>query len=206
MGIDRWLVVGLTPLVAAGLAFGAVERGERSREDAQRFTAAGEVVLEDRQPTPGGGNPFLGRPDDDAGVVNDPLGAIRIVEEPGSMMLRWERLKTYDYQPGLANLPEEIRALDGKTVTMAGFLLPLYEFEDIHEFALVGNHWSCCFGQPPTLNGVVTVKLAASAPGLPNTAEPIRVVGTFRAKETKESGYVISIFEIEATKVSILRY
>jgi hypothetical protein len=139
-------------------------------------------------------------------VVNDPLGSIRITEEPGSTMVRWERLKAYDYQPGLAGMPQDLRALDGKVVTMAGFLLPLYEFEDIHEFALVGNHWSCCFGQPPTLNGVVTVKLPASLPGLPNTAEPIRVVGTFRVKELKESGYVISIFAIDASKVSILRY
>jgi hypothetical protein len=203
MGIDRWLVAGLTPLVAAGLAWGTVDRGDGAREDAQRFTAAGEFVLNEG-PAPSRGNPFIGRPD--GGVVNDPLGAIAVVEEPGSTMVRWERLKSYDYQPGLANLPEEIRALDGKTITMAGFLLPLYEFEDIHEFALVGNHWSCCFGQPPTLNGVVTVRLAASEPGLPNTAEPIRVVGTFRVKETKESGYVISIFEMDAKRVSILKY
>jgi hypothetical protein len=110
--------------------------------------------------------------------------------------LGFETLTAYEYEAGLAALPDSIKALDGKTVTMRGFLLPLYEFDDIHEFVLVANHMSCCFGVPSGINGQVYVKLAGAGRGLPNTNEPIEVKGTFHARERVMEGYVLSIYEI----------
>jgi hypothetical protein len=117
----------------------------------------------------------------------------------------WEVLLSYEHRPGLLGLPDAIKALDGKKVVMNGFLLPLYEYEDIREFGLVANHMSCCFGFPPGINGMVLVKLSTER-GLPNTSEPIRVVGTFLAKETMESGYVLGIYSIEDATALIIGY
>jgi hypothetical protein len=144
-----------------------------------------------------------------AGWTVDPLtGLLRggIPAAPGSEALEWERLRAYEYRPGLANLPPELGALDGKAVTMVGFLMPLYQYDEITEFMLVGSHWSCCYGFPAGLNGTVLVRLAPGEPSLPNTAEPMLVTGAFRVREEKDEGYVLSIFAIEGAKVSVLGY
>ncbi len=124
----------------------------------------------------------------------------------GTDALDWAVLTAYDYKPGLLDLPDGVKALDGKRVTMRGFLLPLYEFDDIHEFVLVANHMSCCFGMPAGISGQVQVKMPAEAKGLPNTSEPLRVEGVFRVVETKEQGYILSIFRIDDAKVTIEGY
>jgi len=125
---------------------------------------------------------------------------------PGTDGLDWAVLTAYDYKPGLLDLPDAVKALDGKRVTMRGFLLPLYEFDDIHEFVLVANHMSCCFGMPSGISGQVQVKTSPDAKGLPNTSEPLRVEGTFRVIETKEQGYILSIFRIDDAAVKIEGY
>lgn len=123
-----------------------------------------------------------------------PVAGAGVAASPDA--LSFETLTAYEYKQGLEGLPDSIKALDGKTVTMRGFLLPLYEFDDIHEFVLVANHMSCCFGIPSGINGQIYVKLKGPGRGLPNTNEPIEVKGTFHAKERVEQGYVLSIYEV----------
>jgi hypothetical protein len=117
----------------------------------------------------------------------------------------FDTLVSYEYRPGLEGLPDSLKALDGRKVVMHGFLLPLYEWDDIREFGLVANHMSCCFGMPPGINGQVFVKLSGKE-GLPNTSEPLRVVGTFRVKEIQESGFVLAIYAIEDAEAVIVGY
>ena len=114
-------------------------------------------------------------------------------------------INVYEYAEGLVGLPDAVKALDGKPVVLRGFLTPLYEFDDIHEFVLVANHMSCCFGVPAGISGQIQVKIAGDK-GLPNTNEPIEVRGTFRAVETKEQGYILSIYRIDDAKVRIVGY
>lgn len=143
-----------------------------------------------------------------AGVSIDPetleLVGLDLKGEDGSVVLSWSTLKTYEYQDGLVGLPDALKALEGKKVTMAGFLLPLYEFDDIREFNLVASHWSCCFGVPPGINGWVQVTLSKQNRALENSTEPLQVTGTFRVREVKESGYVVAIYAIENAKAAVL--
>ena len=122
-----------------------------------------------------------------------------------SGVLGFPTLAEYEYQQGMANLPDGIRALDGKEVTMRGFLLPLYEFDDIKTFILVANHMSCCFGIPAGMNGQIYVALKGGR-GLPNTNEPLEIKGTFHARERSEQGYVLSIFEVVDATARIVGY
>jgi hypothetical protein len=101
-------------------------------------------------------------------------------------------------------MPGSLRELDGKKVGMIGFQMALYEFDDIREFHLVANHWSCCFGVPPGLDGSVHVRLAEGEAGLPNTKKPLRVIGTLRIGEMEEGGFVYAIYRIEDAKAEIL--
>jgi hypothetical protein len=118
----------------------------------------------------------------------------------------WAVLTGYEYEPGLASLPDPIKALEGKAIVLRGFLLPIAEFDDIHEFCVVPNHMSCCFGMPAGINGQVQVTLRKNERGLPNTSEPIEVRGTFRAVETKDQGILLSIFRLDDATAKVVGY
>lgn len=125
---------------------------------------------------------------------------------PGVEPLTWELLRTYEHQPEMKGLPEAIQKLDGKKVVMIGFLMTVFEFDDIHQFHLVASHWSCCYGVPPGLEGAMNVTLAKGEEGLPNTMKPLRVIGTLRVGEQKESGIIYAIYAIEDAEVVVMDY
>ena len=123
----------------------------------------------------------------------------------GDLVLPWARLRDYEYQEGLAGLPEAVRAWDGHRAVIAGFMLPLYQYDDIREFHLVASHWSCCYGVPPGITGWIAVTLDARERGLPHTVDPIRVTGTFRVREQREGGYLMAIYALEDAEAAVLR-
>ena len=156
-----------------------------------------------------GGLPQLNLP---PGLRVDPatglLLGVSLPDIEGVEGLPWELLRTYEYRPGLEGMPEDIRGLDGKKVVMIGFLMTLFQYDDITDFHLVASHWSCCYGVPPGLDGAVRVKLADGEPGLPNTIKPIRVIGTLTVREVKEpeSEIVWAIYSIDDAQAVILDY
>ena len=159
--------------------------------------------------SPGGGydpNKALGLP---AGVRVDPVTGELVglaLEDEGAKSLPWEALRGYRYRRGLEGMPEEIKKLDGQTVVMVGFLMATFEYENIREFHLVASHWSCCYGMPPGLEGVVYVKLQDGANGLRQTLQPVKVVGTLKVEEIKESGVLLAIYSLRDAKAEELRW
>lgn len=204
--VDRLLLVLGTPLVVGCVVWAAMQSAQADRSWAGFAAAAGAVA--DAEATD------LALPEAVAatrlpdGVRIDPqtleLVGLKLDPADGSEVVEWSTLKAYEYQEGLAGMPESLRALDGRKVTMAGFLLPLYEFDDIKEFNLVASHWSCCFGVPPGLSGWVHVKLAPGQAGLRNSTEPLLVTGTLSVKEHLEAGYVVSIYSLLDAKASVI--
>jgi hypothetical protein len=153
-----------------------------------------------------GGGLASGLPGLPRGLSIDANGMLVVPDlkpEPGSVLLDWDTLQSFAYrrETGFTNLPDALKALDGKRVTMIGFLMPLYSFTDIRQFAFVGSHWSCCYGRPAGLNGTLNVTLADDQKSLEQTLEPLRVVGTFRAREEKEAGFLLSIFSLDDARV-----
>ena len=195
--LEPLLVVAGTVLLLGGLARGALE-----------VVPADRPVLDAvvRTPTSGGGGVERGRGPD--GGPSDPqtmqLVGWAPASDDGSTPVSWTALGAYAYREGLASLPEDLRALDGRRVTVAGFLLPLYEFDAIREFNLVASHWSCCFGVPPGLSGWVHVKLAPGHDGLRNTTEPLKVTGTLHVAEHMEAGYVVSIYALRDARATVI--
>jgi hypothetical protein len=175
--VDRVLVLAASVAVALLVGFGVAS--EASDRAPARAAPRGET----RAAAPGAATPSTSAKD----------------------LLDWSVLASYQYKPGMEGLPEAVKALEGKRVTMRGFLMPLSEYDDIHEFDLVASHMTCCFGVPAGLEGMVLVRIA-SARGLPNTNEPIEVTGTFHARETTEQGYVLSIFEIDEATGRVVGY
>ena len=119
-------------------------------------------------------------------------------------ILTFEEIESWPYEDGLLGMPPKVKALDGTEVLMTGFMLPIDEVENIKEFLLVQSLWSCCYGQPPDINGIVRVVMQGDA-RLDYQFDPIKVIGTFRVEATYEDGYCVDIFQLDASSVEVIR-
>lgn len=119
-------------------------------------------------------------------------------------LLRFEDVSSWPYQDGLKSCPEAVRKLDGKKVAMIGFMLPIDQVEHIKEFLLVQSLWACCYGTPPDINGIVRVVMNGDK-RTDYQFDPVLVTGTFRVKESREDGYCVDIYQLEAESVSIVK-
>ena len=187
--VDRAIVILGGVLCAVGIGWGVKSSATAGERAAPTFLAGGAAPI---APLP-------------RVVPGAPARAKAPQDVASQAELDWSVINVYEYVEGLKDLPDAVKAIDGKPVVIRGYLTPLYEFDDIHEFVLVANHMSCCFGVPAGISGQVQVKIASET-GLPNTNEPIEVRGTFRAVETKEQGYILSIYRIDDAKVRIVGY
>jgi hypothetical protein len=201
--VNRAFLLLGTVCAAALLVRGIVEAGEAKPVSERRR----EVRIGAVDPDAALSSGLVGLP---PGIQVDPMTGLLVgvvpPDVPGCTALPWERLREYEYRPGLEGLPESLKRLDGQKVVMLGFLMAVFEYDDIREFHLVGNHWSCCFGVPPSLADTVYVRLKEGQEGLPATLRPIRVIGTLRIEEVKESGIVYAIYSIPDAEVTILDY
>ena len=115
----------------------------------------------------------------------------------------FKKIDSWTYEDGFKGMPKDIRKLDGKRVVMAGFMLPIYEVENIKTFYLVKSLWSCCYGIPPDVNGLVHVVVKKKG-GVNYQYDPIFIVGTFKVKEIKDEDYTVCLFEIVADDIRVL--
>ena len=109
-------------------------------------------------------------------------------------------LGNFDYDPDTGGLPDDVLALDGATVRLSGFMIPLTQAGQVTQFALVPSLFACCFGQPPQLQHTVVVDCPAGK-SVPYYPDQITVQGTIHVGEKREDGYVISLYEMDADSV-----
>jgi hypothetical protein len=114
--------------------------------------------------------------------------------------LSFDTLKSWTYIEGKTPIPDFIKKLDGKEIEMIGFMMPLSEVKNITEFILVPSLWGCCYGQPPAVNHIVVVKMP---PGQTTkfASDVIRVRGHFNVGETKQDGYLVSLYVLTVEKI-----
>jgi hypothetical protein len=124
--------------------------------------------------------------------------------ETGYSKLTFETLKSWTYVAGKTPFPPHIKALDGQNVEMLGFMMPLTEIQNIKEFVLMPTLFGCCYGQPPAPNHMVMVKLPAGRT-TKFCSNPVRVRGEFHVGETRQDGYLISLYVLSANEVSDTR-
>jgi hypothetical protein len=105
----------------------------------------------------------------------------------------------YDAEKG-GNIPPDVTALTGSKVKLRGFMIPLDQAENISQFALVPSLFACCFGQPPQIQHTVVVH-CPTGKAVAYYPDEISVEGTLKVQEKKEDGYIISVFEMEASSV-----
>ena len=98
------------------------------------------------------------------------------------------------------NIPDDVKHLDGVKFRTTGYMIPLDQAESISEFALVPSLFACCFGQPPQVQHTIVVH-TPKGKALNYFPDELVVEGTLHVEEQKDGGFIVSIFQIDASSV-----
>ena len=115
---------------------------------------------------------------DDSGGDRDSTAA------PNSTLLDFPTLKLSEYnaESGDLSFPDPLASLDGRQVSIAGFMAPYDKLDDMSKFMLMPSYVGCYFCKPPALNQVLYVEQTEEARKNPPQFihEPIMITGTLR--------------------------
>ena len=105
--------------------------------------------------------------------------------------------------------PESLKKLDGRRVSLIGFMAPFESLEDMSRCMIVPSYVGCTFCSPPNLRQVVFISQGEKDPSTKETysfiEEPSFVTGIFRISypesehEGKKQGFVYSIENAKVT-------
>ncbi|MCG3205807.1 MAG: hypothetical protein KCHDKBKB_02530 [Elusimicrobia bacterium] len=96
-------------------------------------------------------------------------------------------------------IPDKVKALDKKMISIQGFMIPLEGDEEgrIKTFVLVKDQMSCCFGGNPRLNAWIFVKMKDKKFADYVDFVPITVSGQFEVGMSKLEGQVSCLYRME---------
>lgn len=118
---------------------------------------------------------------------------------PAAVTVAWNTLKTLSSATA-QNVPA--RQLDGKRVTIPGFMVPLEDDADnVSEFILVPYAGACIHVPPPPPNQMVHVLMSHGAKAAVSFTDPIVVTGTLHISTVK-SPYGDISYDLRADNVS----
>ena len=115
--------------------------------------------------------------------------------------LKFEVLGGWKYVEGKTPIPDAVKQLNGKWVTITGFMLPINETKKMSHFIILQSLWGCCFGQAPAVNHVIVTDMAKGQT-VEFYPDPVKVIGKFSVGETREQDYLVSIYRLEAFSVT----
>jgi hypothetical protein len=128
--------------------------------------------------------------------------------------LGFDRLAGFEFKPlayedgqesaavvadGLRQIPDDIKALNGQSVVLNGYMLPVKLSEGlVTEFLLIRDPMVCCYGAVPKVNEWVTVRMKGK--GLPPLMDvPLAFAGMLKVGPVLDGGYLTAIYELECT-------
>ncbi len=88
--------------------------------------------------------------------------------------------------------PAYLRELDGKEVTLSGYMQPLGDSADLTALLLVENPIGCWYCEMPDLTGIVLVRLADGTTAAA-TREQIKITGRLRLNATDPESFLYTI-------------
>ena len=97
----------------------------------------------------------------------------------------------------LSDVPQSLRNLDGKRVSVDGFMIPLDQADDIASFAIVP--WLDEYHRPLMLQTVI----AQAPPGHPYKyfGDALRAYGTLHISIVRDSGFVVSVIQMSVDRI-----
>ena len=98
-------------------------------------------------------------------------------------------------------IPAAIKKLDGKTVRVRGFMMPVKEVQGkTTEFLITRSQPSCCFSGATEITEFVTVK--APGKGFDTMLDdPVTVQGTLRVGAVLDSGFIVGLYQLDGEKI-----
>jgi tetratricopeptide (TPR) repeat protein len=100
-----------------------------------------------------------------------------------------------DFHP---NFPRYLLDLDGKTVSLTGFIQPLNEDIELGSFMLIEYPIGCWYCEMPELNSIVFVELPAGKT-FTHTKTLVKVTGTLRLNKTDPENFLYTLEGAKAT-------
>ncbi len=138
--------------------------------------------------------------------AEDPNARIVILKD-GTADVSFDSLK-FDIQPNQdyvdSMLPAEIKALDGKSIVIRGFILPgsVYRDTGIKQFVLIRDNQQCCFGPGAKLYHNMQVELQQGKSTRFSTF-PVTVKGEFHVRPWHApDGKCYSVYHLTAQSVA----
>lgn len=101
-------------------------------------------------------------------------------------------------KPSLADIPADIRKLDGQMVAADGYLIPADTSDNIRRFALVTTLVRPAFGPPPVLKQIL---VGTAETPLSYNPDRLRVTGRLHVSLTYEDGFLVSLFHVDVDQV-----
>ncbi|MBL8237832.1 MAG: DUF3299 domain-containing protein [Bryobacterales bacterium] len=138
------------------------------------------------------------QPASPAGLVQAAYAA----EEPAAKM-DWRMLRELNYRTG--KISPSLKALDGKTVKIPGYMVPLEDDSEIvSEFLLVPYVGACIHTPPPPPNQIVQVKMNSQKKVKMSFWDPVWVQGKLQIATVKspygDVGFQLTGMQIEPYK------
>lgn len=100
-----------------------------------------------------------------------------------------------------ALIPEPVRALSDKEVSIKGFMLPLkVEGGLVTELLVMKDQSMCCYGATPKINEWVSVKMKSRGVR-PLMDQPVTLFGTLHVGEMRENGYLTGIYRLDGERM-----
>ncbi|HEY9248961.1 MAG TPA: DUF3299 domain-containing protein [Rariglobus sp.] len=120
-------------------------------------------------------------------------------EEPRKVTFKV--LASYPVDGAGAPPPAELQSLDGASVVVTGYMLPLaYAKGRTREFMLMRSQAACCFGLTPKANEFVVVTTDAEEGVRATQDVPSTFTGVFRIRPVKMGDAVVQCFQIEKAR------
>ncbi len=112
--------------------------------------------------------------------------------------ITWDMLSRFDHKTGKG--PEELMKLDGKTIRMPGYVVPLTDsYTKLKEFLLLPDGQACIHVPPPPPNLIVAVNMRRTL-SLDEVYSPTWVIGVFKI-ETSSSKYGGAAYKLDGIQL-----
>jgi hypothetical protein len=104
--------------------------------------------------------------------------------------------------PPVDQIPKVVRALDNKSVSLRGYMLPLkVEGGLITELLIMRDQSMCCYGAVPRINEWVSVKMTGKGVK-PIMDQTVTFYGKLHVGEIRENGYLVGIYAMDGDKMA----
>lgn len=101
----------------------------------------------------------------------------------------------------LAQIPDAIKALNEKEVSVRGFMLPMsFQGELATDFLILRNQSMCCYGVIPIITEWVNVRMIGKGVK-PIMDQPVTVSGRFHVGDVRENGSLVGIYSLDAEQL-----